>query len=136
MKTALGCFINWQHFGLIRRACRSMYWFVSRAHRWPMRNPWTRWFWSARLPLRASSCRPPACVSALAADTDGIDGTEENAGAFIDSSTLERGQALGLDAKAYLANNDATGFFSQTGDLLLTGPTLTNVNDVRVILVD
>jgi hydroxypyruvate reductase len=45
-------------------------------------------------------------------------------------------KSIGLDPQGYLANNDATGFFSQTGDLLLTGPTLTNVNDVRVILVD
>ena len=45
-------------------------------------------------------------------------------------------KSIGLDPRAYLENNDATGFFAQTGDLLLTGPTLTNVNDVRVILVD
>ena len=45
-------------------------------------------------------------------------------------------RSLGLEAAAYLDNNDATGFFAKTGDLLLTGPTLTNVNDIRVILVD
>ena len=79
-------------------------------------------------------------VAALAADTDGADGgagsASDPAGAMIDAATFARMKSLGLDPQAYLANNDATGFFSQTGDLLLTGPTLTNVNDVRVILVD
>jgi len=58
------------------------------------------------------------------------------AGAIIDQSTFVKMRSLGLDPKAYLENNDATAFFAATGDLLLTGPTLTNVNDVRVILVD
>jgi glycerate 2-kinase len=79
-------------------------------------------------------------IAALAADTDGADGgagsASDPAGAIIDASTFAKMKSLGLDPAAYLANNDATGFFSQTGDLLLTGPTLTNVNDVRVILVD
>jgi glycerate 2-kinase len=79
-------------------------------------------------------------VAALAADTDGADGgagsASDPAGAVIDAATFSRMKSLGLDPQAYLANNDATGFFVQTGDLLLTGPTLTNVNDVRVILVD
>jgi len=79
-------------------------------------------------------------VAALAADTDGADGgagsASDPAGAVIDAATFAKMKSLGLDPQAYLANNDATGFFSQTGDLLLTGPTLTNVNDVRVILVD
>ena len=79
-------------------------------------------------------------VAALAADTDGADGgagsASDPAGAMIDAATFAKMKSLGLDPEAYLANNDATGFFSQTGDLLLTGPTLTNVNDVRVILVD
>jgi len=79
-------------------------------------------------------------VSALAADTDGADGgagsASDPAGALIDAATFAKMKSLGLDPQAYLANNDATGFFAQTGDLLLTGPTLTNVNDVRVILVD
>lgn len=75
------------------------------------------------------------CVSALACDTDGIDGSEDNAGALIDPSTLERARALGLDAPAMLADNDAYGFFSALGDLIVTGPTLTNVNDFRAILV-
>ncbi|MGZ3330239.1 MAG: MOFRL family protein, partial [Xanthobacteraceae bacterium] len=79
-------------------------------------------------------------ISALAADTDGADGgagsAADPAGALIDEGTFAKMKALGLDAKAYLDNNDATAFFTATGDLLLTGPTLTNVNDVRVILVD
>jgi glycerate 2-kinase len=79
-------------------------------------------------------------ISALAADTDGADGgagsASDPAGAMIDQNTFARMKSLGLDPKAYLDNNDATAFFVATDDLLLTGPTLTNVNDVRVILVD
>ncbi|SDT39591.1 glycerate kinase type-2 family protein [Bradyrhizobium canariense] len=79
-------------------------------------------------------------ISALAADTDGADGgagsATDPAGAMIDQTTFTKMKSLGLDPKAYLDNNDATAFFAATGDLLLTGPTLTNVNDVRVILVD
>jgi hydroxypyruvate reductase len=79
-------------------------------------------------------------ISALAADTDGADGgagaADDPAGAMIDAKTFAAVRAKGLDPKAYLDNNDATAFFAATGDLLLTGPTLTNVNDVRVILVE
>jgi glycerate 2-kinase len=79
-------------------------------------------------------------ISALAADTDGADGgagsAADPAGAMIDQNTFAKMASLGLDASAYLDNNDATAFFAATGDLLLTGPTLTNVNDIRVILVD
>ena len=79
-------------------------------------------------------------ISALAGDTDGADGgagsADDPAGAIIDGSTFSKMKSLGLDPQAYLDNNDATAFFTATGDLLLTGPTLTNVNDVRVILVD
>ncbi len=75
-------------------------------------------------------------ISALAADTDGIDGSEDNAGAMITPDTLARARALGLDAKAMLADNDGYGFFSALEDLVVTGPTLTNVNDFRAILVD
>jgi glycerate 2-kinase len=79
-------------------------------------------------------------ISALAGDTDGADGgagsATDPAGAMIDQATFAKMAALGLDPKAYLANNDASAFFAATGDLLQTGPTLTNVNDVRVILVD
>jgi glycerate 2-kinase len=75
-------------------------------------------------------------ISALAADTDGIDGSEDNAGAMITPDTLARAEALRLDAKARLADNDGYGFFSALEDLVVTGPTLTNVNDFRAILVD
>ncbi len=79
-------------------------------------------------------------IAALAADTDGADGgagsAADPAGAIIDHNTFAKMQSLGLDAGAYLDNNDATAFFAATGDLLLTGPTLTNVNDIRVMLVD
>jgi hydroxypyruvate reductase len=77
-----------------------------------------------------------AGISALAADTDGIDGSEDNAGAVITPDTLARGTARGLDAKAMLADNDAYGFFSGLEDLIVTGPTLTNVNDFRAIVID
>src|SRR4051794_30981855 len=79
-------------------------------------------------------------ISALAGDTDGADGgagsANDPAGAMIDGSTFAKMKSLGLDVQKYLDNNDATAFFEATGDLLVTGPTLTNVNDVRVILVD
>lgn len=79
-------------------------------------------------------------ISALAADTDGADGgagsATDPAGAVIDHNTFAKMKSLGLDPQAYLDNNDATTFFTATGDLVLTGPTLTNVNDVRVILVE
>ena len=88
----------------------------------------------------AGLLRDTAGISALAADTDGADGgagsAADPAGALIDAGTFAKMKSLGLDARAYLDNNDATAFFAATGDLLLTGPTLTNVNDVRVILVD
>ncbi len=74
-------------------------------------------------------------VSAIACDTDGIDGSEDNAGCVISPDTLARARVLGLDAAAALADNDAYGFFSRLGDLVMTGPTLTNVNDFRAILV-
>jgi glycerate 2-kinase len=76
-----------------------------------------------------------AGIHALAADTDGIDGSAENAGAVIGPDTLARAAAAGLDAKACLATNDTHSFFEALGDLVLTGPTLTNVNDFRAILV-
>ncbi|MGZ5916673.1 MAG: glycerate kinase type-2 family protein [Methyloceanibacter sp.] len=75
-------------------------------------------------------------INALAADTDGIDGSENNAGALISPDTLARAAATGLDAKAMLADNDPYGFFVALGDLLVTGPTLTNVNDFRAVLIE
>jgi hydroxypyruvate reductase len=77
-----------------------------------------------------------AGIVALACDTDGIDGTEDAAGAMVFADTLERARALGLDAADCLARNDAYSFFEAIGDLVVTGPTLTNVNDFRLILVD
>jgi hydroxypyruvate reductase len=79
-------------------------------------------------------------ISALSGDTDGADGgagsATDPAGAMIDAVTFAKMKSLGLEAKAYFDNNDATAFFEKTGGLLVTGPTLTNVNDIRVILVD
>lgn len=72
----------------------------------------------------------------MAADTDGIDGSEDNAGAFVGPESLARARAAGLDPRAHLATNDAWGFFAGLGDLLVTGPTRTNVNDFRAILVE
>jgi len=81
----------------------------------------------------ALNCTPR--IYALAGDTDGIDGAEEIAGAIITPDTIARGTALGVDAKAALADNDGHGFFEALGDGVVTGPTLTNVNDFRAILV-
>lgn len=74
-------------------------------------------------------------VWALAADTDGIDGMEDNAGAFVAPDTLQRALAQGMKADAFLARNDAYGYFQALGDLVVTGPTHTNVNDFRALLV-
>jgi len=74
-------------------------------------------------------------VYALAADTDGIDGSEDNAGAFVAPDTLQRAHAQGLAITRFLDRNDAYGYFHALGDLVTTGPTHTNVNDFRAILV-
>ncbi|MBZ9680657.1 glycerate kinase [Mesorhizobium sp. B2-5-9] len=74
-------------------------------------------------------------IHALAADTDGIDGSEDNAGAFADGSTVSRMRAAGVDAKAMLARNNAWTAFNAVGDLFVPGPTGTNVNDLRAILI-
>ena len=74
-------------------------------------------------------------VYALAADTDGIDGIEDNAGAYIDPTTLARAAAKGMKIHDYLDRNDAYGYFEPLGDLVITGPTFTNVNDFRAILI-
>ncbi|HYN27517.1 MAG TPA: glycerate kinase [Burkholderiales bacterium] len=74
-------------------------------------------------------------ISALAGDTDGVDGTEDNAGAILTPDSLARAAACNLDAKAMLADNDGYSFFSGLGDLVITGPTLTNVNDFRALLI-
>ena len=79
-------------------------------------------------------------IAALAGDTDGADGgagsATDPAGAMMDAATFAKMRSQRLNPRAYLDNNDATAFFAATGDLLLTGPTLTNVNDIRVILVE
>ena len=74
-------------------------------------------------------------IAAIAADTDGIDGSEDNAGALVLPDSLARAAAQRMDAKQRLAANDGHGFFAALGDLVTTGPTRTNVNDFRAILI-
>ncbi len=74
-------------------------------------------------------------IHAIACDTDGIDGVEDNAGAVMGPQTVARAAGMGLDLKAMLADNDAYGVFHALGDLVVTGPTRTNVNDFRAILI-
>lgn len=74
-------------------------------------------------------------VYAIACDTDGIDGTEDNAGAIVAPDTLARAEAVGIDAKACLADNNGYGFFQAIKRLVMSGPTLTNVNDFRAIVI-
>ncbi len=76
-----------------------------------------------------------ANVWAIAGDSDGIDGSEDAAGAVITPDTLARAKAAGLDARTFLAGHDSYSFFAALNDLVVTGPTLTNVNDVRAILI-
>jgi hydroxypyruvate reductase len=79
-------------------------------------------------------------VAALAGDTDGTDGgvgdVTDPAGAYCDGETVARAETRGLDPALFLANNDSTGFFEALGDLINPGPTYTNVNDFRAIVVD
>ncbi len=79
-------------------------------------------------------------IAAIAADTDGTDGgagdAKDPAGAIVDGELVARARARGLDPAAFLADNNSTGFFSALGDLLVPGPTYTNVNDFRAIIVD
>lgn len=75
-------------------------------------------------------------ITLLAADTDGIDGSQDNAGAVVTPDTLARALEKGLKAREFLDRNDSYGFFAGTGDLLVTGPTFTNVNDFRAILIE
>ena len=83
----------------------------------------------------AQALKGQAGVFALAADTDGIDGVQDNAGAWVEPATLSRAQALNLKVADHLDRNDAYGFFAALGDLVTTGPTFTNVNDFRAVLV-
>jgi hydroxypyruvate reductase len=75
-------------------------------------------------------------VYAMAGDTDGVDGVEEIAGAVIAPDTLSRARALGIDPRKSLDDNDGHGFFQALGDSVVTGPTLTNVNDFRAIVIE
>lgn len=74
-------------------------------------------------------------VYALAADTDGIDGVEDNAGAFVAPDTVARANAKNMKLDDHLDRNDAYSYFEALGDLVVTGPTFTNVNDFRALLI-
>ena len=76
-----------------------------------------------------------ANIFAIACDTDGIDGSESNAGAYLEPGSLARARLIEMNAKSQLAMNDAWGFFAPLDDLIATGPTRTNVNDYRAILI-
>ena len=88
------------------------------------------WRWPRRSPSKGD-----AGVALLAAGSDGSDGPTDAAGAYADGSTLARGAALGLDARACLDANDAHGFFSREGGCFITGPTGTNVMDLVLVRV-
>jgi glycerate 2-kinase len=75
-------------------------------------------------------------IHALACDSDGIDGTTESAGAMVTPDTLKRAQQLGADPAAHLASHNSAPFFKRLGDLVVTGPTFTNINDFRAVLID
>ncbi len=83
----------------------------------------------------AAAAQGAAGIWALAGDSDGIDGTEDAAGAIVTPDTLTRARAAGLDVQAALTGHDSYSFFKTLGDLVYTGPTLTNVNDIRVVLI-
>ncbi|MGL4812371.1 MAG: MOFRL family protein, partial [Beijerinckiaceae bacterium] len=76
-----------------------------------------------------------ANIWAIAGDSDGIDGTEDAAGALVTPDSLARGQKAGLSARAALAAHDSYSYFAALNDLVITGPTLTNVNDIRAVLI-
>ena len=75
-------------------------------------------------------------VVILSAGTDGTDGPTDAAGGMVDPTTIRRGTSKGLDAQTFLARNDSYHFLQATGDLLITGPTLTNVMDLQIMLVN
>ena len=75
-------------------------------------------------------------VSAIACDTDGIDGSEDNAGAMLLHDSNARAAAVNIAAREFASNNDAWGYFNALGDLVVTGPTRTNVNDFRAVVVN
>ena len=74
-------------------------------------------------------------ITALSVDTDGIDGVEDNAGAFISDLTLKKAKSKNLEPQKFLNNNDSYSFFEKIDDLIFTKPTLTNVNDFRAVLI-
>jgi len=74
-------------------------------------------------------------IMVLSAGTDGTDGPTDAAGAFVDGKTLQRGKTMGLDPGSFLKENDSYSFFQKMGDLLITGPTGTNVMDLRILLI-
>ena len=84
----------------------------------------------------AISLRKTKGISALSIDTDGIDGIEDNAGAYICEETLKKAQLINLKPELFLENNDSYSFFQKIDDLIFTGPTLTNVNDFRLVLIE
>ena len=84
----------------------------------------------------AIACAGERGIHALMADTDGVDGVQDIAGALVGPDTLARAHALGLQPRAYLDTHDGHGFFGALGAGVVTGPTRTNVNDFRVILID
>ncbi|QCJ01109.1 glycerate kinase [Agrobacterium larrymoorei] len=96
---------------------------------------WGRGGRNTEFALAFALAQPGLQVAALAADTDGIDGSEDNSGAFVDSATLSRLRGMGLDAQKLLANHDSYSAFEALNDLFVTGATGTNVNDFRAILV-
>ena len=75
-------------------------------------------------------------ISALAVDTDGIDGIEDNAGAYISDETLKKAIFKRINPQTYLNKNDSYSFFKKINDLIFTSPTLTNVNDFRAVLIN
>ena len=83
----------------------------------------------------AQALQGQAGVWALAADTDGIDGVQDNAGARVSPDTLQRARQAGLNLEDHMQRNDAYGYFAGLADLIMTGPTHTNVNDFRALLV-
>ena len=83
----------------------------------------------------AMALQSQASVWAIAADTDGIDGVEDNAGAIVSPDVLQRALQINMSPSAYLDHNDSYNFFSRLNDLVITGPTHTNVNDFRALLI-
>ena len=95
----------------------------------------TEFLLSLALALGGSQGTASRGIWAAAGDTDGIDGTEDAAGAFVTPDTLARARAAGLDPRATLTGHDSYTLFAALGDLIKTGPTLTNINDIRAILI-